>query len=205
MTTSLEELVDRLYSEDQDVQGLALGELVRRGDASIPALIRVLKSDEPRVRALAAEGLGLIGNPACADDLATALRDPDETVRSQAATALARVGDPRALHALIGTLDDNYDLLQADLTLSAYTLSRLGPAALPALAPLLKDVRPAIRTQAIWIIRRIAVAMLDEDQAWEDFWESLGAYDPDAPAHERDRSADRWAAWIAAHAGGGTS
>jgi HEAT repeat protein len=201
MAATVEELLEHLHSDDEDVRGLALGELVRRGDAAIPALLKALKSATPAVRALAAEGLGLIGNPASADDLATAVHDADEGVRSQAATALARVGDPRALQALIDTLDDNYDLLQADLTLSAYTLSRYGPEALPALAPLLKDEDLSIRTQAIWIIRRIAAGLLGEDQDWAELWQSLGSYEPDAPAGERDRSADRWAAWIEAHAG----
>jgi HEAT repeat protein len=201
MTTTLQELADRLHSQDPDVRGLALGELVRRGDAALPLLVAALQSPPPLVRALAAEGLGLLGNPACADRLAAALHDPDEQVRSQAATALARVGDPRALQGLIDTLDDNYDLLQADLTLSAYTLSRAGPDALPALAPLLKDHRPSIRTQAIWIIRRIAAELLDENTEWAEFWESLGSSEPNAPAPERDRSADRWAAWIEAQTG----
>jgi len=201
MTTSLEELVERLESDNVNTQGLALGELIRRGNAATPILIEALQNAKPGVRALAAEGLGRIGDLNSANSLVAALQDSDEEVRSRAAAALAHLEDPRALPALISTLDDNYDLLHADLSLSAYTLSGFGPEALPAVAPLLKADNESIRAQAIWIIRQIVSNMMSEEVDWTELWQSLGAYDPEGPADTRNQAAERWIAWIETRGG----
>jgi HEAT repeat protein len=202
MTESFENLVARLSAEDTNERGRALGELIERGSAAAPALLGALKSADPRVRALAAEALGRIGDAASADRLFDALDDGDEQVRSQAAAGLTRLNDPRAFDALIRTLNDNHDLLRADLSLSAYMLRKFGPPALPRVAPLLKSDDAPTRAKAFWIVRAIVSDTLGEDGDWGELWESLGSYDSEAPTEERDRAADLWAAWIERHAPG---
>lgn len=68
--------------------------------------IRLLKSGEPKQRRMAAEMLGIIGNPGAFPDLMEALEDEDTAVRANAAEALGKLGDPGARHSLIDKLKD---------------------------------------------------------------------------------------------------
>jgi HEAT repeat protein len=204
MAASIDDLIARLNSDDGDTRALALGDLAAQGAQATPALQQALQSPHARVRALAAEGLGMIADPAAADDLAAAVYDSDDKVRARAATALAHIGDPRALDALIRTIEDFTDVLHGEYSLSTYTLMGFGPTALPAVAPLLKAPYVLTRTKAYWIIRKNVTRMLGDDAAWDALWQSLGSYDPKAPEAERNRAADQWTAWITAHKDGGT-
>jgi len=202
MAASIDDLIARLNSDDGDTRALALGDLTARGTAATPALLPALQSPDARVRALAAEGLGTIVDPAAADSLAAAVHDSDDKVRARAATALAKIGDPRALDALIQTIEDFTDVLHGEYSLSTYTLMGFGPAALPAVAPLLKAPYVLTRTKAYWIIRKNVTRMLGDEAAWDTLWQSLGSYDPKGSAVERNRAAAQWTAWIAAHKDG---
>jgi HEAT repeat protein len=204
MAASIDDLIARLNSDDGDTRALALGDLAAQGRAATPALLQALHSPAAGVRALAAEGLGMIADPAAGDSLAAAVHDSDDKVRARAATALARIGDPRALDALVGTIEDFTDVLHGEYSLSTYTLMGFGPAALPAVAPLLKAPYVLTRTKAYWIIRKNVTRMLGDEAAWDALWQSLGSYDPKAPEAERSRAADQWMAWIDAHKDGGT-
>src|SRR3974377_134999 len=107
MSESEAELIERLAAPDANDAGLALGDLVGRGRSAAPALRGALARDEARIRALAAEGLGLIGDRVSADALSAAVdEDEDEEVRARAARALAVLGDQRGVEAVIRTLDD---------------------------------------------------------------------------------------------------
>jgi HEAT repeat protein len=201
--SSNRELIERLGSEDGDTRDGALTEAIERGRAVTPDLLAALRGPDERRRIAAADALSVIADPASADALAAALNDGNDRVRARAATGLANMGDPRALDALVRTLNDFTDLLNARLSLSAYTLARLGPPALPAVLPLLKDSDARTRTKAIWIIRKIASRLVEAEDNGQRLWESLGSYDPNAPAAERDRAADQWSAWIAEHVANG--
>jgi HEAT repeat protein len=194
MSASLEQLAARLRSDDPDERALALGELIEQGAAATPVLLAALDDPNAAVRALAAEGLGLTGAAASADRLAAALADGDGKVRSNAAAALARLGDPRAVDALIRTLDDNYDLLRAHLTQSAYALMGMGPSVLPAVAPLLQHENERIRTQAQWIINWVASQQQAGD--WSGLQALMADYAPDGPPAERERVAEAVTAWL---------
>jgi HEAT repeat protein len=199
MSTPLNELIARLDHPDADTRALALAELVRMGSQATAALAGALSSPSPRARELAAEGLGRIGEPAGAPALHAALNDTGECVRAQAAAGLMRMGDPRALEALIQTLTDCEDVLHAEHTLSAYALEGYGPAALPALAPELKSGDAWRRRRAFTVVRTLATRMLGQQGDWNTLHASLGTYDPDGPADQRDEAAQRWAAWIKTH------
>ena len=198
MSASVEELIQRLAEPDANDAGLALGELVQRGLEAAPALRRALASSEAGVRALAAEGLGHIGDTAGADALAAAVEDGDERVRARAATALAQLGDPRGVDAVIRTLDDYHDLLHSELSLSAYTLARLGPPVVPRVVALLGAGETGSRTKAAWVLRTIASRMAQRDQSWDGLVRLLDAYDPSGPEAERNRAAAAVAGWVRA-------
>jgi len=198
MSASVDELVERLAAPDANDAGLALGELVRRGGAAAPALRGALAAGDARVRALAAEGLGLIGDQASADALAAAVEDGDERVRAKAATALAHLGDPRGVDAVIRTLDDYHDLLHSELSLSAYTLARLGPPVVPRVVALLGAGDAGTRVKAAWVLRTIASGMAQRDPSWEGLGRLLGEYDPAGPEPERRRAAAEVADWVEA-------
>ena len=182
MSASLEELVGQLAARDADDAGRALGELVRRGRAAAPALRGALSAPEARVRSLAAEGLGIIGDPAAADALAAAAEDGDEVVRAKAATALAYLGDPRGVDAVVRTIDDYHDLAHSELSLSAYTLARLGPPVVARVVDLLDADERRTRVKAAWVLRAIATRLAQRHERWEELRRLLEAYDPGSPA-----------------------
>jgi HEAT repeat protein len=199
--STVSDLIARLDSDDSDTRALALGDLIARGKSATTGLTQALRRANPTTRALAAEGLEKIADPAAADALAAAVDDADPKVRSRAAVALAALHDRRALDALIRTLDDFPDLAHGEFTLSAYALMRYGPEALPVIVSALKAPQQITRTQAIWIIRRNVAPMLGgDDAAWDKLWRKLGSYDPAGPKAARDRAAGEWAAWVAEHA-----
>lgn len=197
-TAPLDQLKTRLYSPDQDISGLALGELIRLGKPATPILLEALKHPTPRTRRLAAEGLAEIRDPASADALERATHDSNGEVRARAATALHSLGDPRALAALVRTLDDYPDILHNPYTASMYSLTTSGKAVLPLIAPLLKAPAATTRDRALLVIKAI-VSKMPEGRNWQKLWESLGHYDPKGPVLERDRAADQWQQWIQQH------
>ena len=82
-------MVDLLLTdwEEELEQGIS-----QMGDKAVPYLERALQHHrESRVRAHAAEGLGIIGSPASMGVLIAALQDSDVAVVQSAAEALAKV------------------------------------------------------------------------------------------------------------------
>jgi len=189
------ELVAQLSARTTDARAEALGALIARGMAAVPALREALQNPDARVRAYAAEALGRIGDTLVADTLFAALHDADGAVRAQAAGALARLHDPRAYEALILTLGDLPDLLHGDMSLSAYALIGMGAPVLPRLALLLKDPDPAMRGTVFRIIAQIISRLPDQQGRWPELWQSLGSYDPNAAPTDRDRAAEALGAW----------
>jgi uncharacterized sulfatase len=114
---------------------LAAAEVANRRDAaSVPALVELLKADEPAVRFWAATGLAALGEKArlATDDLLKATQDESPHVRVLAAEALANTGRlDDALPVLTAALQDD----SAVIRLRALNiLDQLGPAARPALS-----------------------------------------------------------------------
>jgi HEAT repeat protein len=127
------------------VAGMALLDL---GTVALPAFRAALDAGLPTAQSLAAELLGLHGDPVAVEALTAlvvdARRDPD--VRRAAAKALGRIGSPVATAALVSALLDSGDApLQGA---AAEALGRIGdPAGLDALTTGLRsaglDVRAA--------------------------------------------------------------
>lgn len=127
-------LIERLKREkvprplrETSVAALALGQI---GPASVPALIPILASDEPRVRTSAALALGYVGAPAAAatPTLVKLLNDADGDVRRAATLSLGTIDPARKelVSALIVMANDEDIFLQS---LAASTLERIDPAA----------------------------------------------------------------------------
>ena len=70
----------------------AVDALVDIGPPAFEPLLMRLSDSNARMRALAASGLGRLGDRRAAEPLTTALNDPDERVRSAAKEALRQLG-----------------------------------------------------------------------------------------------------------------
>ncbi len=195
MRTRMNELKKRLYSPDQDTSGLALGELIKLGTKATPVLLEALAQGNPRTRRLAAEGLGEIADPAAADALYRATKDPNDEVRARAATALHALGDPRSVVALVATINDYPDILHSPNTASMYPLMRGGRDVLPLIVPLLRSPDQLTRQRAFLVLRAV-VSRLPQGSDWDHLWQSLDRYDPVAPEADRARAADAWQRWL---------
>jgi len=198
MATSVEDLVRQLSSPDFNARALALAELVQRGREATAVLTEALKSSDEPLRTQAAQGLAEIADPDSAETFAQLLNDDDGELRARGAQGLALLNDPRATDALVRTIDDLEDLAHFPYTLSVYGLIRLGPAALPAVAPLLKAENPLTRQRAFLVISAV-VQQMPEGKDWEQLWRSLGSYNPDGAESERERAAELWLGWIRQH------
>jgi HEAT repeat protein len=193
--SSIAALIDDVRGADFVRRDQALGELVRRGGAAVPALIQAVASGDPELRGSAVNALAEIAEPSCAELFAQLAGDPDGRVRAHAADGLARLGDPRAVDALVRTIDDRPDELHHPSSLSAATLIGMGPGVLARVAPLLSAPGEATRMRALFVIRAIVDAQ-GEDSAAR--WRELGSYRAGAPAADREAAAEQWRAWLAA-------
>jgi HEAT repeat protein len=115
------------------VAGMALLDL---GTTALPLLRDALTHDDPEIRSLVAELVGVHGDIAATSALETLLRDPDADapVREAAAGALGRIGSPTSTEPLARTLTESpAPRLQR---ISAEALGRIGDpaAAVPLLA-----------------------------------------------------------------------
>ncbi|MDD1677632.1 MAG: HEAT repeat domain-containing protein [Methanomicrobiales archaeon] len=126
-----------------------------RGQGDLAGLLRTLDHTNPEVRYQAVDALGTLGDPAAAERLAQALRDPDCGVRWKAAEALGRLGSP-ALPFLLHAIHDSSADIRWRATL---TLGSSGEKdAIPALINILTDADRYVRGRAI-----VALAGFGED------------------------------------------
>ena len=150
-------LINDLQNPDPAVSGKANLELIRIGEPAIPPLIAMLKSEDARLRTLAATalwGMGEKGRTA-APVLAELLADQEISIRLAAAMALENMGPNAApaVPALIRALRDRDGKVRQ---WAAKALGSIGPAAekaVPALARAAKT--EGIQQAAEEAIRRI--------------------------------------------------
>ena len=189
-----DDLIELLGDRDVDTRGLALGELISRKKKWLDAVLTALESDDPLIRATAAEGLAQIADPSTAEELAGHLGDSDPRVRSHVSVALAAMGDARAIDALVATIKDEPDILHSNFSRSSYALIGYGVKALPAVAPLLNDEDPVTRELAIWVFKMVFSQMEVKGPDAEKVQRWLESYNPEAPGGQ-DEIADKLAAW----------
>jgi HEAT repeat protein len=105
-------LIARLQDSDSSIRycaALALGQKPR--EASVPALIEALSSDDPLFARLAADALVTQG-AAAVDPLIAALETLPISDKVEATRALALIGDPRAISALFKLADSDSPTLE---------------------------------------------------------------------------------------------
>ena len=190
---SLEQLGQRLADSDHNARIVALAELIRRGRAAVPALLKAFAHTDTDVRVFAAEGLGEVADPAQADLYRQMLDDNDGSIRARGAQGLARIDDPAAIEALVRTIDDLPDLEHFPQTLSTYSLIHYGAAALPVVAPLLSDARRVNRERAFFVVLLIIEQLRGATETNECMRE-FG--DPRVPGRAGDEAAAQWQSWI---------
>jgi hypothetical protein len=190
------ELIKQLAVRGGDTAAIALQKLIDGGKPSVAALVLALDISDEQTRALAAEGLSQLADPASANRLFGALSDSSDKVRGYAALTLDVLRDKRALDALAMTIDDAENVLQTPYTISMYRLISHGPSALRNVVPLLKAPKPLTRKRAFLVLQRIFTAWRKQD--YDGLLKTNGMYDPLAAETDRNRSADAWASWVAA-------
>jgi HEAT repeat protein len=149
-------LVADLKSPDAARSGEARLKLISLGEPSVPALVELLHSEEPRERLLAATTFWGMGPRArsAAGDLADALRDADPQVRVTCAMALENMGPAGAdaVPSLVGALQDG-DRRVRQAAVKA--LGAIGPAASAALPALTREIKRQSWPEAEEAVRRI--------------------------------------------------
>jgi len=125
-----------------------------------------LSDAHPDIRARAAHGLGLIGDPGTAPDLIRALRDTEWPPRAMAAKSLGRLRDPAAIGPLRESMRDRQWWVRYN---SGEALRALGPEGLEALIDMLSSDDP--------YARHMAVAQLEEGRVIDQFVADLTSND----------------------------
>jgi HEAT repeat protein len=118
-------IVNLLGGEDPELQSTLVSVLERFGAHALPALVAALAHADARVRAHAAEVLGVIADPACVPALEDALADEAGDVRFAAVHALANIGSDAATEAMQPMRDDADTRVRA---LAVKLLDRAKPA-----------------------------------------------------------------------------
>jgi len=108
---SLIDLVRQAVREDS-VDSAAAMALARLGQPTVPPLLELLQTGNPKAKEMAARTLGSIGDPAAIEPIAVLLTDADEWVRIAAVESLAQIGErsgpgrERCLELIATRLDD---------------------------------------------------------------------------------------------------
>ena len=128
---------------------------VRKGNpiTALWHLVRMVKSNNPTVRARAAHELGQTGSHLAVDELISLLNDSDRNVRREAVQSLSRIGAEDAINPLIECIGNP----SSDIAEEAVEALGAVPSALSLniLVTLLNDTRVGIRKNAIVALDRI--------------------------------------------------
>lgn len=104
---SLEPLIVAVKDPDPDVAREAGDALAKLGQAAVPHLLRILQTERGYAQNIAAEALGIAGDPVAIPALIEALKEKDSYLQITVAKALARFNDPRVITPLIEALDES--------------------------------------------------------------------------------------------------
>jgi cyclophilin family peptidyl-prolyl cis-trans isomerase/HEAT repeat protein len=137
-----------------------------------PVLLAALSSDDPRSRALAARGLGALGEASAVEPLLGLVGDGDEAVALQALRALGTIGDVRATATVAAMLASPSDTLRRE-ALRALALLPPDPSLRPRLVALVAERDPWIRAAALPALARadradftLVLSGMDADAVW---------------------------------------
>lgn len=143
-------LVEALRDSDHDIRMDIIFALKQLGTKSTLPLLGLLSDADQRVRVVAAEALGNLGDLRAVMPLLRALNDSASEVRISAAEALGNLGDPRAVEPLIGALNDYVGGVRES---AASALGKLNDArAIEPLIEALSDPDILVQAQAVTVL-----------------------------------------------------
>lgn len=164
---AVDELLAAYDALPQNARVSALDVLARiRSLRAVGLMKSCLEDPHPDIRARAAHGLGLIGDPGIAPDLIRTLKDKEWPVRAMAAKALGRLGTEAAIAPLREAMTDRQWWVRYN---SGEALRSLGPSGLEALTDMLSADDP--------FARHMAVAQLEEGRVIDRFVADLTSSD----------------------------
>lgn len=134
---SVRALVNLLGGQDRELQSTLVSVLERFGARALPAVVDALAHADARVRAHAAEVLGVIADPRSVAALSNALADDEGDVRFAAVHALANIGGEAATEAIRPMCDDT------DARVRALAAKMLDRAKKPARSSYSASSRPS--------------------------------------------------------------
>lgn len=138
------------------------------------ALIEAFKNGESlKIRCLAADALGKLGDPAAVEPLLSALMDAKEELRIAILRALGEIGDPRAVETIIESYKgQDVPVYEA----GAHALGMIGDlSAVPALLDKLDSRFIIYRLPAIEALQQISGQSIGDDaDAWRQWWAENG-------------------------------
>lgn len=151
-------LVRSLEVRDGMAAPNAIRALAAMGDVALPFLLDALSSDNPDVRAHAANALGVNGDRRALASLQRALSDEDGRVRRIAVMALAGVRDPQALD-LVRQVLDGTDSEMAYFAALALGRDRHDVSAVPGIVRLFDVVeQPAQKAELVKALKATETA-----------------------------------------------
>lgn len=156
-------MIDQLVAAtDYRTRGEAADALKAIGASAIPAVLPLLRHDDPEIRREVARMMIAIGDANAVEALADALNDKDEFVATNSAVALGKIGDPRAVGTLVTALKhEHYGVRES----AAEALGRIGdPQARPALLQAENDSSLGVRIAAESALRRIPEAPVSVEE-----------------------------------------
>jgi HEAT repeat protein len=133
------------HREKEAPAAWSLGEVGLAAD--LPAMVRLLRHPDERVREASAWAVAKLGTRAYLSSLRTALRDPSKRVRIAALSAVAQLGAAQGARTLRRMLrDPDEDVREAAIR----AVTQVGAAAdLPVLRRMLRDPNDAVREAAV--------------------------------------------------------
>ncbi|WP_374537597.1 HEAT repeat domain-containing protein [Chitinimonas taiwanensis] len=143
---------------------------------ALPALVRGLNDQEPKVRSVFINALKYLGNSQAVEPLLAHLNDRDPSTRAAIIDALERLADKRAVGPLIAKLDDPHGAVKIK---AVEALGRLGD--IRAVDPLLAELdnnNAIVRVKVV-----VALGQLGDKRALEPLLAKLDDEDVDIRAY----------------------
>ncbi len=158
--------------ERDNMRQIGVTALLQIGEPSVMPLIEKMKSENPKIRAEVAWGLGMLRDPRAVEALIAASKDDQAEVRRNAIMGLGLIRDARAVEPLIAAL--------ADDTLAEEAKDALVPIGEPAVEPLLAALEGAtgrMRRDVLWVL-----GMIRDRRATQPLIAALKDEDPETRA-----------------------
>jgi HEAT repeat protein len=144
-----------LWNPDDLLRKNAVAALVKVGPSAIDPLIKALKGKEPRVRAGAAQALGVLSEKKAIAPLIEVLADRETIVRQEAFTSLIAIGSP-ATNGLIKALVHPSPSVRRN---ASVILRRIGRPTVQPLTQATSHANPGMRAAATRLLGQIGDPM----------------------------------------------